>query len=195
MVHAARGNGLVDRIARTWSAPRAAVRDELATADEARLLFYAVAGSMLFTLSAIGAQALNPGAREAADFRLWVTTQVVVGTFFRPIGLYLSAGVIGLFCRWAGGVGDWRATRAAVFWTAFAAAPAALALAVIGALASGPGGAPDAVAAAGRSAGAVLWAVLLAPGLAEAHGFRSAAPVFGAFALVAALAVALSVSA
>lgn len=195
MAQVARGNGLVDRIARTWVAPRAMVRREVETADEARLLFYVFAGSVLFTLSAVGAQRLDPAARVAQDHDQWVTTQVVVGTFIRPIGMYLAAGVIGGLCRLAGGRGDWRATRAAVFWTALAAAPPALVVAILGAAASGPGGAPDAVAAGARAAGSVLWAALLAPGLAEAHGFRSALPVFGAFAIAAALVVMAAISA
>jgi len=178
--------GLVDRMAATWANPRAAVAREIAGAEESRLLFYAFAASLLFTLAAVGAQRLNPAPQVAQDFDQWVTTQVVVGTFVRPLGLYGAAALIGLACRAFGGRGGWRATRAAVFWTALVAAPAGVMLTLIGAAASGPGGAPPLAAALGQAGGSALWAALLAPALAEAQGFRSGLAVFGVFCALAA---------
>jgi hypothetical protein len=191
---AAAPRGLVDRMARTWAAPRAVVRREIDAADEARLLFYAVAASALGALGLIGAQALNPAPGVAADFNRWVVTQTVVGLFFRPLGLYGAAALMALVCRRLGGRGGWRDTRAAVFWTALVAAPAGVALAVLGAAATGIGHAPAAVAAAGTAAGSALWAVLLAPALAEAHGLPLRG-VAGAFVGLAALIVLASLAA
>jgi hypothetical protein len=184
--------GLVDRMARTWRAPRAAVRAEIAGASEARLMFYALFGSALFTLATVAEQALNPAPGVQDHGARLVVAQMVAGLFFRPLALYGAAGLLGFACRAAGGRGSWRDTRVATFWSALVAAPAGVALAAAGAALSGVGGAPQAVAAAGASAGSLVWAALLAPALAEAHGFRSAWTVFGglaAFALgVAALA-------
>ncbi len=190
---AAAPGGLVDRMARTWAAPRSAARREIDTADEARLLFYAVSASVLGALGLIGAQALNPAPGVAADFRQWVVTQTAVGLFFRPLGLYAAAALMALVCRRFGGRGGWRDTRAAAFWTALVAAPAGVAFAVAGAAATGLGHAPAAVAAAGTAAGSALWAALLAPALAEAHGLPLRG-VAGAFALLAALAVLASLA-
>jgi hypothetical protein len=182
--------GLVDRLARTWIAPRAAARVEIDAANEPRLLFYAFAASILGTLGAIGAQSLNPAPGVAADPDQWMATQVSVGLFVRPIGLYAAAGLIGLVARAVGGTGGWRDTRAAVFWSALAAAPIGAVLAAAGAAMAVYGGAPQA-GPAGAAAGSVVWAAMLAPALAEAHGFRSTLSVFAAmfgFAFVVAAA-------
>ncbi len=184
--------GLVDRMAETWRAPRAGVAREIASAEEARLLFYAFAASALFTMAALGAQNLNPSPEVARDFGQWATTQVVVGTFVRPLGLYGAAALIGLACRAFGGRGGWRATRAAVFWTALVAAPAGVMLTLIGAAATGLGGAPALAATLGHAAGSALWAVLLAPALAQAHGFRSGMAVFGVFCALGLCVAALA---
>jgi hypothetical protein len=185
------GLGLADRLALTWRRPRAGAALEIASADEARLVFYAVAGSALWTLGAVGAETLAPTAASAGRWADWVTTQVVVGLFFRPLALYAAAGLIGLACRAAGGRGGWRATRTATFWSGLAAEPPAVALALAGAMAAGPLGGAEGLAAAGKAAGGLLWALLLAPALAEAHGFRPAR----VFAALAALGVAVAVAA
>jgi hypothetical protein len=182
--------GLTDRLVRAWTAPRAAARLEIDAADEARLLFYAFAAAIFGTLGAIGAQSLNPSAGVAADPEQWTATQITVGLFVRPIGLYVAAALIGLMARAAGGAGGWRDTRVAVFWTALAAAPAGAVLAAAGAAAEAYGGAAGA-GRAGAAAGSVVWAALLAPALAEAHGFRSGLGVFAAIAAFSAGVAAL----
>jgi hypothetical protein len=187
------GTGLVDRMARTWTAPRRATRFEIDMADEARLLFYAFAASLLGTLAAVAGQRLNPAPGVAGDQAQWTATQVTVGLFVRPIGLYLAAALIGFAARAAGGTGGWRDTRAAVFWTALVAAPAGVVLTAVGAFAAAYGGAAGA-GPAGAAAGSVIWAALLAPALAEAHGFRSALGVF-AVMMAGSAAIAAAVSA
>lgn len=178
------GFGLVDRFRRTWRDPRGAVRLELETASESRLLFYAFASSVLFTLAALAAKTLNPTPAIARDYQTWVVTQAVVGTFFRPLALYGVAAVIGLLCRSAGGHGSYQATRTAVFWTGLVAAPAGVALTALGAAATGLFGAPAEVGLLGETLGSVVWAALLAPGLAVAHGFASTRMIWAAFGLV-----------
>ncbi|TVQ56277.1 MAG: hypothetical protein EA355_07475 [Rhodobacteraceae bacterium] len=171
MTATAASAGLVDRLTRAWTAPRASARAEIAMADEARLAFYAVAGSALFALGRVGAQWIAPEGAAAADFAGWATAQLAAGLTLRPLSLYLAAGLIGAACRGLGGTGGWRATRAAVFWTGLAAAPAAAVLAVLGAALARAGGG-WAIGYAGQEIGAVIWGLLLAPALAEAHGFR-----------------------
>lgn len=183
-VATAPSNGLYDRIVRTWSAPRAAVLHEIETGSESRLLFYAFAGSVLFSLAALAAKTLNPTEVIARDWDQWVITQTVVGTFFRPLALYGVAAIIGLLCRSAGGGGSYYATRTAVFWTGLVAAPAGVALTVLGATATGLLGAPEKVGLLGETLGSVVWAVLLAPSLAAAHGFASTRGIWAAFGVV-----------
>lgn len=188
------GGGLVDRMRRTWVDPRGGVRAEIAAAAEARLLFYVMAASAFAVLGAVGAQLVRPAAGvAAADLDQWITTQVVVGLFFRPLGFYAVAALIALACRRLGGSGGWRDTRVAVFWTALTVAPAAAALTVAGA-ALAAAGADAGVAAAAQAAGSLLWAALLAPGLAEAHGFRKAWHVLAGLAAVGAALAGLTVA-
>lgn len=178
------GNGLFDRMLRTWSAPRATVQHEIETGSESRLVFYAFAGSVLFSLAALAAKTLNPTEVIARDWDQWVITQTVVGTFFRPLALYGVAAIIGLLCRTAGGTGSYYATRTAVFWTGLVAAPVGVALTVIGATATGLLGAPEKVGLLGETLGSVVWAALLAPALATAHGFSSTRGIWSALGLV-----------
>jgi hypothetical protein len=185
-------NGLTDRFLRTWREPRAATRDEIASGSESRLVFYAFAGSVLFSMAAVAAKTLNPTEIIAQARETWVITQIVVGTFFRPLALYGVAAVIGLLCRSAGGTGSYYATRTAVFWTGLVAAPAGVLLTVIGATATGLLGAPAKIGLLGETLGSVVWAALLAPALAEAHGFRTTRGIWLGFVLVLLVAWFLS---
>ena len=180
--------GIVDRIGRTLRDPRGAVRLEIAHASEARLFFYAFMASVFATLTALGEQALNPQPGPAADPAQWTATQAAAGAFFRPLALYGVAGVIGLAARRLGGTGSWRATRAAVFWTAFAAAPFALILSMLGAVLGAATALGTAAPMAAHALGSLLWAALLAPALGEAHALTAAR---GAVALLVAVAAAL----
>jgi hypothetical protein len=179
-----RPNGLVDRWSRTWRETRAVVRDEIAAGSESRLVFYALAGSVLFTMAAVAAKTLNPTAVIARDWEQWVITQTVVGTFFRPLALYGVAGIAGLLCRAGGGTGSYYATRTAVFWTGLVAAPIGVALTILGAGATGLLGAPVKVGLLGETLGSVVWAFLLAPALAEAHGFTRTRGIWLVLALI-----------
>lgn len=181
-------NALTDRALRTWVAPRAAVLDEIASGSEGRLVFYAMAGSVLYTIAAVAAQALHPVPAIAERWEAWLITQVVAGVFFRPLALYAVAGLIGLLCRVAGGTGSYYDTRVAMFWTAFVAAPLGIALSVLGAGGAALFDAPLWVAHLGQTLGSVAWVLLLLPGLAAAHGFETSRPLWlGVLAVVAVL--------
>jgi hypothetical protein len=133
-------------------------------------------------MAAVAAKTLNPTEIIAQNREQWITTQIVVGTFFRPLALYLVAAVIGALCRAGGGQGSYYATRVAVFWTALVAAPAGVALTIFGAGATGLFGAPVKIGLLGETLGSVVWACLLVPALAEAHGFRSTRGIWAALA-------------
>lgn len=191
---AARPGGLVDRLARTWRAPRAGVAHEIATAGEGRLLGYAVLASALAALGAAGAAAVDPALHRGLEGEraFYLAGQAVFGAAFRPVGLYAVAALLGLIARALGGGGSWRATRAAVFWTDLAAAPVAVALTLLGAALGAATGASGPTMA-GAALGSLVWAALLAPGLAEAHGFRSVWKGAAALGAVAFGALALAV--
>ena len=191
--------GLVERLASTWRDPRAAVRREVDTAGELRLLGYAVAASAIAALGAAGASALAPPPETgvAGDPALRGGAQAMLSVALRPVGLYGAAALLGLLARAFGGRGGWRATRAAAFWTDLAVAPVALALALVAALFAGLTGF-GAVAGLGAGVGSILWAALLAPALAEAHGGKPlsfGAAVVGTLALLALLTVGVLASA
>lgn len=117
-----------------------------------------------------------------------VQAEFVSATFFRALGLYLVAGLAGVFARAFGGAGSWRDSRAAVFWAALCAAPISLAGAILALWM------PEAVQPAVRSAGSLVFAVLMALNLAEAHKFASNTKILSVVAGLLLVLAVLTVS-
>jgi hypothetical protein len=171
------------RLARTWADPRGEVRREIAAASEARLFVYALIASLVVTAGTLAAGRIAPSPAIAADPDGWAAATLIGGGLVRPAALYLVAWLLAAICRAFGGAGDGRATRAAVFWTSLAAAPATFALGLTGAAWGLP---------ALSGLGSVAWALILAPALAEAQGFRRAWLVLAALGAFGALAILAS---
>lgn len=141
--------------------------------------------SVCLILGAVFTEVLSPkiGGEERA---VWFATQIFVGLSFVPLSLYASAALIRLIARAFGGAGGWRETRVALFWSGLITGPAGVLIIALGAAAgAGP---------AAHSAAGLIWALWLAPMLAEAHGFRKGR-VFAAFAAIAAAAWLLPIAA
>lgn len=171
------------RLARTWADPRGETRRELEAASEARLFLYAFVASLISAAGAVAAGLIAPDPRIAADPDGWAAATLIGGALVRPAALYLVAWLVGAVCRAFGGAGDSRATRVALFWTALAAAPATFVLSLTGAAWGLP---------ALGGLGSVVWALLLAPALAEAQGFRRSWPILAGLVALGAVAVGLS---
>lgn len=175
--------GLFGRIAAAWAAPGASWRAEWADgAGEPRLLAYAFGASAFLTVGAMAAEAIRPVLAVGEAREAWFAARLFAGLSFFPLALYASAALIRLAARAFGGVGGWRETRLALFWSGLVSGPLAALLLGFGA-ALGLGG-------AARVAAGLAWVSLLAPMLAAAHGFR-AVRVVAAFAALAAAAFLL----
>lgn len=166
---------------RAWAAPRRSWRAEWSDGgQESRLLAYAFGAAAFLAFGAIAAELIRP-AQPADQQSAWIAARLLTGLSFGVLGFYGVAALLRIVCRACGGSGDWRETRLAFFWSAFATGPAAAASLALAAWA-GRG-------ALGDLAAGLLWSALLAPMLAAAHGFVvwRVALVFGALAALALL--------
>ncbi|MGM0585421.1 MAG: YIP1 family protein [Pseudomonadota bacterium] len=185
--------GLAARVAAAWKGGfRASMARELAEdPGEPRLLAYAMGGCAALWLARLPEALMEERAKaaaglEAMDPLTLATVNLVSMLFFTPLFLYALAALMRLALQAAGGTGGWKATRTVVFWSPVAAAPAILAGAAASFLLKGTGVAPALAGLPAQAAG-LAWAWIWSAGLAEAHGFRSAWPIFAAVAALAAL--------
>lgn len=176
--------GLTGRIARAWAAPAASWRAEWRSGiGEPRLLAYAMGASAFVTLGALAAEAIHPAlALDEKQRQAWFAARLLAGLSFFPLALYGSAALIRLAARACGGVGGWRETRLALFWSGLASGPVAAIVLALGAM-LGAG-------ALSQPLAGLVWVLLLAPMLAAAHGFSRWA-VLGVFLALAAASFAL----
>jgi Yip1 domain len=169
-----------------WADLRGSMRVELDRhPSEGRLLFYVMVSGLFwfigrYTLLVSSPQALAMGQDE---FIARVGAEFVAAVFFRSLAFYALAALAGVIARAAGGSGDWRDSRAAMFWAALVAAPVMLAGTFLSVLLTGvPGQAADIAA----MLGGVAFAWVVAHCYAEAHGFASTWRVLAAVAGLAA---------
>lgn len=185
--------GLVDAIGHAWRDPRGAMAAQVAEGlSEPRVL------AQLMGACLLGFVASLPNAiREARalDIEDPVSGAIAAHLFayvaVAPLLAYALAVLVHLVARAFGGRGGFLGARAALFWSALAAAPAALVLAVLGVGAEA--GAPALLPFVSllSYAGLALWLWVFAASLAETEGFagtgRVAAVVAAAFAGIAGL--------
>jgi hypothetical protein len=169
-----------------WADLRGSMRAELDRhPSEGRLLFYVMLSGLIwfigrYALLVSGTQVLSMGQDE---FIGRAGAEFVTSIFFRTLAFYALAALAGAIAKAAGGGGDWRDSRAALFWAALVAAPVILAATLLSLLLTG---APGQAADIAGMLGAVAFAWAVAQCFAEAHGFASAWRVFMAVAGLAA---------
>jgi len=185
--------GVVDRIWLTWRDPRRAMAEERAQGlSEPRALMHLFLAALLLFLASLPnalreAQGLGVDDAVAAA----VSAHLFGYLALAPLMAYGLAGVVHLAARACGGEGSFLAARAALFRTLLAAAPLALAVALLGVLAEAQPALGPLVAAARFAAfGFALW--LFAAALAEAEGFAGAGRVAAVILAVVAGALGLA---
>ncbi|MBK0400211.1 hypothetical protein H0I76_13515 [Limibaculum sp. M0105] len=173
------------RVLTFWADIRGSMRALMAEApSEGRLLFLAMLSGFVAFLANVTGLWLDPATAAIGPDELTarVAALFVGAILFRTLALYGVAGIAGLAMRAAGGCGDWQASRAAVFWSALAAAPIGFAATfAIGMSPQEGGWTPIFI----QSLASVAHAVALSICLAEVHGFRRAWPVFVCVSLAA----------
>lgn len=169
---------LATRVLVFWADMRGSMRALLAEAPgEGRLLALAMVSGLITFLATVTGMWLDPATAAIGPDELTarVAAAFVGALLFRTLFLYGLAALAGLGARAAGGRGDWRETRAAVFWASLVAAPVGFAATLADRL--GPMGA-GAAGVVLQSLAPMALAVALSACLAEAHGFRRAWLVF-----------------
>lgn len=172
-----------------WGDLRGAMRALLAMRPgEGRLLAYAMGSGFMRFLGRLAELWLGPGGgaagREALVSR--IGAEFAGALIFRTLALYLVAVLLWGVLRALGGRGGLYESRAALFWSAWVAAPVMLAATLAGLALEPVAGAQ--VAAGVELAGGLAFAAALAIATAEAHGLARVWPVLGAI-----LALALGV--
>ena len=184
MDDALRQGGLIWRVLAAWADLRGSLRYELARRPtEGRLLYYAVLSGLVWFLGRTVIASWGPLAPTYTPehFRALIAAEFVASVFFRTLALYVVAAVAGWIARKAGGTGNWRESRAALFWAALVASPAILAAHLLSVLLTGvPGRASEIADALGGLA--FGWVAALC--IAEAHRFHSAWRVFALMVLI-----------
>lgn len=177
------GPGLAGRALTAWGDMRGAMRWLLARrpSEGALLLLMAVSGLFLHLL-VLAEYRLDPpaGGMAAGSLAALTVAGVVVFGLVWPLLLCLAALVGHGLARALGGTGDGHASRAAMAWAAFVAAPVTL-LASVGGRLLAPV-LPEVATGALRSLGVLAFAWALAQCFAAAHGFARTWPVLAAVA-------------
>jgi hypothetical protein len=180
---------LVDAIWLAWRSPRRAMVAEIESGlSEARaLLHLMLACGLLFVASLPDALREARGLPADDPVAAAVAAHLYGYVALLPLAAYALAAVVHLVARGFGARGRFLAARAALFFSALAAAPLALGLALVG-VAAEASASPALVAAAGGVGLAALgfWLWIFAACLAETEGFTATGRV--AAVLVAACA-------
>ncbi len=192
------GDGVVDAIARTWRDPRAAMRVKLdrGLSEAGALIELMLACGLLFVASlpnalraaaAIAGETSDPVAAAVAAHAIgWIA--------FAPLLAYALAAAVHLVARGFGARGGvFLPARAALFWSMLAAAPLAIAVALVGALAEAarlPDILPVATVLGYGAMAAWLW--VFAASLAEAEGFAGTGRVAAVVLVLVAGALGLA---
>ena len=185
--------GLVDTVARGWRAPRAAMARELARGpSEGRALVQLMAACGVLLVASLPnavRQARTLGIDDAVEGA--VSAHLFAYLALAPLLAYGFAALVHLVARAFGATGGFRAARAALFWSLLLAAPLALAVAVLGALAETATPALLPWLAPLGYAVLAAWLWFFAAGLAEAEGFAATGRVAAVTAAVLAAGAGL----
>ena len=180
--------GVVDAIWRAWRDPRRAMADEMARGlSEPRALVQLLAACVLLFVASVPNAMREARALSIDDpVSAAVTAHLFGWVALAPLIAYGLAAVVHLVAKAFGARGSFLSARAALFWSAFAAAPVALGVALIGVAAEAAGQGGAGWLGGFRLAALGFWLWVFAASLAEAEGFRAtvrvAAVVVAAFA-------------
>ena len=183
VAQAAPPRGLVDTIFRSWRDPRGVMAAQVAGGlSEARALVHLLLACGLFFVASLPAAVRTSAALDVDEpVSAAVSAHLFAWGAVAPLVAYALAVLVHLVARAFGGQPGFLRARAALFWSALAAAPAVLAAGLAGVVL------PDrpwlGLAAAG------VWVWLFSASLAEAEGFASTVRVSAG--VVAAIGLAL----
>jgi hypothetical protein len=177
--------GLLWRLLSAWAGLRASMRAELDRGpSEGRLLFYAMLSGCIWLVGKLMALTFGPAAAmlTSDEFMAYASADVA-SVFFLTLLLYGLAALGHAVAKAAGGFGNWRESRAALFWAALVAALPALMVQLVALMMADLTGESERVAG---WLGALIAGWAAACCIAEAHGLPG---VWRGLAVVAVIAV------
>ncbi len=157
---------------------------------EGRLLFYILMSDMIFFLSWSLKAVVSPTEQASSVLPAEIGVWLIVALFARTALIYAFSFVLWIAVRAFGGKGDWKSTRAGVFWGSFTAAPFGLLFAVVTVIfASLESSVPilqnPFVAQAPYWLSLIPFVYLISAGVAEAHRLKATFPVFASMTFIA----------
>lgn len=153
-------------LVRSWRAPRDAIRRQIGTITEARLLAYLIGACVLIFVGQWPLAARLAHLDPAVPLDQRIGGALFAWVFVMPLVLYGLAALSHLAAGFIGGRGTWQGARLALFWSLLASTPLFLLYGLVAGL-IGPG--LQLNLAGGALAVGFLGHWLLA--LAEAEGF------------------------
>ena len=157
-------------IARSWRAPRAALRRQLdGGAGEDRALIYLVVACLLIFVAQWPRLAREAHLDPSVPLDARVGAALLGWMFMAPLIFYALAALSHLLARLFGGQGSWFSARLALFWTMLVVSPLWLFYGLVAGL-IGPGAAQTATGLLLLGAFVIHWGLCLA----EAEGMGAA---------------------
>lgn len=129
--------GVWTRMRHSWLNMRAVTRKLLDEApSEGRLIFYLVMSDLIFFLSWTFKTVVVPVTQETdgplpEDPGLRLVLVLILALLVRTAMFYLASVVVWVMCRGVGGDGNWRDTKAGMFWGSLVSAPYGFAAAIV----------------------------------------------------------------
>ncbi len=178
---------LAGQIARSWRHPRQVMAELMETGpNEARSLFHLFLACVLLLVASLP-NAMRIATRIDADDPLTgaVSAHLFGWLFVAPLLFYCLAALMHLVARMFRGRAGFAGARAALFWSALAGAPLALATALAGVVEQAATGLVRGPLSGFLGYAALaFWVWLLASAIAEAEAFRTTSRVLAAMVLV-----------
>ena len=112
------------RVWRSWIDMAGVTRKLIDEApSEGRLIFYLVMSDLIFFLSWTFKTVITPAMEDAPDTPVVIGIWLLVALMVRTALFYLASVLVWVMCIGVGGQGNWRETKAGMFWGSLVSAP------------------------------------------------------------------------
>ena len=99
--------------------------------SEGRLIFYLVMSDLIFFLSWTFKTIIFPAMESELDTPFIIGLWLLGALMVRTAAFYVASVIVWIMCAGVGGKGDWRDTKAGMFWGSLVSAPFGFAAAVL----------------------------------------------------------------
>ncbi|MEM0976741.1 MAG: YIP1 family protein [Pseudomonadota bacterium] len=117
-------DGIFSRMRKSWTDMEGVTRRLIDEApSEGRLIFYLVMSDLIFFLSWTFKTVIFPAMEDTPDAPLVVGIWLLIALMVRTGMFYCASVIVWIMCKGVGGEGNWRDTKAGMFWGSLVSAP------------------------------------------------------------------------